>query len=57
MVAGDGVLTSETVVRSTPEAGAENGSDAIAAPAPTPRMPRVPVIIHVFRFFMRCSLG
>ena len=54
--AGAGVATSVTVVRSAVEAGAENGSDANAAPAPTLRMPRVPVMTQVFRFFMGRSL-
>jgi hypothetical protein len=46
-----------TVVRAGSVLAVVDGCDANAAPVPAPRMPMVPVMIHVFRFFMRFSFG
>jgi hypothetical protein len=48
---------SVTVVRAGSVSAGVDGCDANAAPVPAPRMPMVPVMIHVFRFFMRFSLA
>jgi hypothetical protein len=46
-----------TAVRAGSASPALDGAAANAAPVPRPRMPMVPVMIHVLRVFMGCSFG